>query len=466
MTDTRSLTTGKALQFDYTSVSKQWNTSLITSDLLQRFERVTGKKAHRLMRRGLFFSHRDFDKILDTYERGDPFFIYTGRGPSSNSMHIGHTIPFQFTKFLSDAFDVPLVIMLTDDEKFLFNEKGLSVEEAEQYATENAIDIIAMGFDPKKTFIFSDFKYMTSHFYRNVVEFSKLLPQNQVRGAFGFDGTQNVGRHFFPAVQCAAAFATSYPELFGDSQEAPRSAQTAKIQCLIPMAIDQDPYFRLLRDNQHRMRNPSPKTALIHSQFLTALQGPGGKMSASDPTTAIFTSDTPKDIKNKINKYAFSGGQDTLEKHRELGGNPDVDVPFQYLTYFLEDDDELMRIETGYRKGEILTGELKKLCIDLLTEEMGSFQQRRAEVTDEVLQQFMTPRKLEFKGNPNPRKPEIQVNGHTSEPHRAKQQRPGLPARTTTYGITGLSKYGALAEDLLYGDGTEDQRLERSQSRQ
>ena len=49
------------------------------------------------------------------------------------------------------------------------------------------------------------------------------------------------------------------------------------------MAIDQDPYFRLVRDNAHRMRHPSPKPALIHSKFLTALQGTGGKMSASDP---------------------------------------------------------------------------------------------------------------------------------------------------------------------------------------
>ena len=49
------------------------------------------------------------------------------------------------------------------------------------------------------------------------------------------------------------------------------------------MAIDQDPYFRLVRENARRMRYPSPKPALIHSKFLTALQGAGGKMSASEP---------------------------------------------------------------------------------------------------------------------------------------------------------------------------------------
>ena len=43
-------------------------------------------------------SVRDFNTILDRYEKGKPFFLYTGRGPSSDSMHLGHMIPFVFTK--------------------------------------------------------------------------------------------------------------------------------------------------------------------------------------------------------------------------------------------------------------------------------------------------------------------------------------------------------------------------------
>jgi tryptophanyl-tRNA synthetase len=38
--------------------------------------------------------------ILDRYEKGKPFFLYTGRGPSSGSMHLGHMIPFMFTKYV------------------------------------------------------------------------------------------------------------------------------------------------------------------------------------------------------------------------------------------------------------------------------------------------------------------------------------------------------------------------------
>lgn len=67
-------------------------------------------------------------------------------------------------------------------------------------------------------------------------------------------------------------------------------------------------------------------------------------MSASIDTSAIFMTDTPNKIKNKINRYAFSGGGTTVEEHRANGGNPEVDVAYQYLSFFLEDDDELKRI--------------------------------------------------------------------------------------------------------------------------
>ncbi|KAI1918533.1 tryptophan--tRNA ligase [Ophidiomyces ophidiicola] len=392
---------GNVLAFDYVAISQKWATKLIDNELLERFERLTGHKPHRWLRRGLFFSHRDFDKILDKYEHGEPFFMYTGRGPSSDALHLGHTIPFSFTKWLQDVFDVPLVIMLTDDEKALFKD-NLTFEETYKFGLQNARDIIACGFDLKKTFIYSDLDYIKGHMLMNVWEFSKLVTFNQVRGAFGFNESTNIGRILFPAVQCVASFATSYPEIWSDNPPADRTKDIAKIPCLVPMAIDQDPYFRLVRDNAHRMRYPSPKPALIHSKFLTALQGAGGKMSASDPNSAIFMTDTPNQIKNKINRHAFSGGRDTVEEHRLLGGNPDVDVSFQYLSYFEDDDEKLKNIEESYRKGELLTGELKKLAITLLQAYVKDFQERRKEVTDDILKQFMTPRKLEWRGNPNP----------------------------------------------------------------
>ena len=400
---------GNVKEFDYVKISQQWATKLIDQPLLERFERVTGHKPHRWLRRGLFFSHRDLDLILNAYEQGEDFLLYTGRGPSSDAMHIGHTIPFEFTKWLQDVFDVPLVIMLTDDEKFLFKEK-LKQAEVYEFSRLNAKDIISMGFDVKKTFIYIDSEFFTSgfnrHFSLNTTEFEKLVTNNQVRGAFGFDGSTNIGSNAFAAKQCVAAFASSYPFIFGnDIKTYHRSKELAAMPCLIPCAIDQDPYFRLVRENCGRMDHPTPKPALIHSKFLTSLQGAGGKMSASIPNSAIYMSDTEKQIKKKINSHAFSGGQETLELHREKGGNPDIDVPYQYLAYFEEDDDRLARLADEYRKGELLTGDMKKACIEMMTGYVKNFQDARAKVTDEILEEFLRPRKLEWKGNPNPTKP-------------------------------------------------------------
>lgn len=52
----------------------------------------------------------------------------------------------------------------------------------------------------------------------------------------------------------------------------------------------------------------------------------------------------PCDNYSQINKHAFSGGKDTVEEHRQYGGNPDIDVSFMYLTFFLEDDEQLEKI--------------------------------------------------------------------------------------------------------------------------
>lgn len=411
---------GNAKAIDYDRLIEEFGTQRLTEDHITRFESVTGRKAPKLMRRGLFFSHRDFDKALDYYEKYGSFMLYTGRGPSSGSVHLGHTIPFLMTKELQEIFDVPLVIMLTDDEKYLHSmdknkgvrEKGSAPEDFMEYADENIRDIIALGFDVKKTFIFSDFEFMGGHFWRNTVEFSGLISNNQVRGAFGFTGETNIGKNFYGAEQCVAAFPSSYPELFGlpdyirkrGKEGRRRHASLAKIPCLIPCAIDQEPYFRILRANSERMTDPHPKTSLILSKFLSGLQGPTSKMSASDPNSAIFMSDTPKEIQKKINA-SFSGGQETVEEQRKLGGNPDVDVAFAYLSYFLEDDEELKDIEQKYRSGEMLTGELKKRCISELQSFVADFQKRRAEVTDDVLNSFLEDRKLVYGGNPNPTHP-------------------------------------------------------------
>ncbi|GJM95496.1 hypothetical protein PR202_ga12238 [Eleusine coracana subsp. coracana] len=335
---------------DYDKLVDQFGCQRIDAALVDRIARLTARPPHRFLRRGLFFAHRDLSEVLDLYERGEKFYLYTGRGPSSEALHLGHLIPFMFTKYLQDAFKVPLVIQLTDDEKFLW--KNLTVEECKRLARENAKDIIACGFDVERTFIFSDFEFVGGKFYENMVKISKCVTCNKAVGIFGFSPEDPIGKYSFPPVQAAPSFPSSFPHLFGGNNQ---------LRCLIPCAID---------------------------------QGENTKMSASDPNSAIYVTDTPKEIKNKVNRYAFSGGQDSIELHRKLGANLDVDVPIKYLNFFLEDDDELERIKTEYKEGRMLTGEVKQRLVEVLSGMVARHQRARAQVTEEMVDAFMAARPL------------------------------------------------------------------------
>lgn len=383
--DPWNVQTSSAKGVDYDKLIVRFGSSKIDQELIDRLEQLAGQKAHHFLRRGIFFSHRDMQQILDAFETKKSFYLYTGRGPSSEAMHMGHLIPFIFTKWLQDVFNVPLVIQLTDDEKYLW--KDITLEQAYKYALENTKDIIACGFDVNKTFIFSDLDYMgqSPGFYQNVVKIQKHVTFNQVKGIFGFGDSDCIGKISFPAIQAAPSFSSSFPQIFNGRKD---------IQCLIPCAIDQDPYFRMTRDVAPRIGYSKP--ALLHSSFFPALQGAQTKMSASDPNSSIFLTDTPKQIKTKINKHAFSGGKDTIEEHQRLGGNWEVDVSYMYLSFFLEDDEALDKIKQDYSSGKLLTGELKKILIQTLQPIIAEHQARRKKVTDEEVKQFMTPRKLAY----------------------------------------------------------------------
>jgi tryptophanyl-tRNA synthetase len=323
---------------DYDKLIVTFGCTRITEDMVARVERLTGRRAHRFLRRGLFFSHRDLAELLNNYERGEPFYLYTGRGPSSEALHLGHLVPFQFTQWLQEAFGVPLVIQLTDDEKFLW--KDLTLEECHRLGHENAKDIIACGFNPASTFLFTDLDYVGA-MYPNILRIQKAVTYSQVRGIFGFTGDANIGKVAFPAVQAAPSFSSTFPVPLRGARD---------MACLIPQAIDQDPYFRMTRDAAPKLGFKKP--ALIHSKFFPALQGSKSKMSSSTASSAIMVTDSPKEIKSKVNRYAFSGGGATEGEQREKGADLEVDVPYQYLRFFLEDDEELKQVRDPWRPVE------------------------------------------------------------------------------------------------------------------
>lgn len=349
---------------DYEKLIKRFGTERITDELRQRLARIAGED-HFMVRRGVFFSHRDLGVILDTYERGEKFFLYTGRGPSGNT-HIGHLLPWVFAKWLQDRFGVKMYFQITDDEKF-FAKDALSLDDTLSFAHQNALDFIALGFDPDITKIIIDTAHIGT-LYPIAAQVAKRINFSNVKAVFDFKNETNIGMIFYTALQSAPCFLENAP-------------------VLIPLGMDQDPHFRLTRDVAPKINRHKP--ALVHGVMMPALEGPGGKMSASSDTGTIYTTDTPAQVRKKINKYAFSGGQPDVEQHRKLGGNPDIDVSYQYLRMFFEpDDSKLQKIRDDYSSGKMLTGELKAILIERINKFLEQHQTKRDEAKD-MLDQFL-----------------------------------------------------------------------------
>jgi len=351
---------------DYEKLIKQFGTQKISSEILSKMKQITGED-HFMLRRGIFFSHRDLNLILDNFEKGEKFFLYTGRGPSGNT-HIGHLVPWVFAKWLQEKFDVNIYFQLTDDEKF-YTKPDLTLDDTNNFALENALDFIALGFNPEKTKIIINTQNI-KRLYPIAAQVAKKINFSNTKAVFGFTNDTNIGMIFYTSLQSAPCFVEDLP-------------------VLIPLGVDQDPHFRITRDVAPKINKPKP--ALIHNTMIPSLTGPGGKMSASDEKSTIYTTDSPEVVKKKINKYGFSGGQVDIEKHRELGGNPDIDVSFQYLKIFFEPDDEkLKKIYDDYKSGKMLTGELKAILIEKINSFLKVHQQRREEAKKNLAKFLLT----------------------------------------------------------------------------
>lgn len=354
---------------DYDRLIQKFGTQPLTEELLNCLKKHAGS-LHLQLRRGYFFSHRDLDWILDQYERGQPFVLYTGRGPSGR-VHLGHVLPWIFTKYLQDTFDAKLYFQLTDDEKFLVHPE-FTLEKVQGFTYDNILDIIAIGFDSEKTKIITDTKNI-EFLYELAIKVARHVTFSTARAVFGFEDSSNIGIIFFPAIQAAPAFLES-------------ALTKRNVPCLIPAAIDQDPYWRVTRDIASKLGYYKP--AQIHCKFLPGL-GKGGKMSSSMPETCIFMTDTPKVATKKI-MNAYTGGQATVEEQKRLGGKPEV-CPIGLYHYYLfqEDDEKAYELWRKCKAGELLCGDCKTLLAEKVKVFLVEHQRKREEAKDKIEKYLM-----------------------------------------------------------------------------
>jgi tryptophanyl-tRNA synthetase len=318
------------------------------------------KEPHLLMRRGVVFGQRDFDRILAAKD----YAMMTGLMPSGK-FHLGHKILADQIIYHQKVLGAKIFLCVADVEAYnmrLADMKKLRETAIEEYL----LNYIALGLEPRNC----DFYFQSdrsrdsaSPYYRLAGMAAKKVTMNELQAIYG---ELSPGKVMSVMLQVSDIL---HPQLreFGGTKNV-----------VIPVGIDQDPHIRLSRDIAARFSKEFgfKLPGATYHKFIKGLKG--GKMSSSDPFSYIALSDDPKTVKTKINRYAFSGGRETVKEHRKHGGNPDVDVSFQYLhSQFETNDKKIRRIRDDYASGKMLTGELKQILIDKLTKFLEEHQKKR-----------------------------------------------------------------------------------------
>lgn len=260
----------------------------------------------------------------------------------------------------------------------LLHSRDLTVQDVRRFDVDNAKDILAFGFDSKKTFIFSNLDFVGGAFYENIIGVARHISVKSMKNALGFGDDRNVGMSYCCSTQSAGTFATSFPGILGMDKE-----QLQDMSCLIACSYDIDGYFSEVRKHARKLGYQTP--AFLYSSLLPALQDAHEKMSASIPTSAIFLDDDPSMIKDKLIR-AFP----TIP-----GAVTDTETLFQYLHFFMENDQRLESLERGFWDGEVPTETLVASLTDVIQEYVAKFQENRVQITDEYLKALMTPSLLE-----------------------------------------------------------------------
>lgn len=365
---------------DYTKLMTITNTTPITEDQISRIEKLSEKPLHHFLKRKLFCCQFQLNEFLDDIEANKPTFIFIQK--SINTIYTLHDyITLAFAKYLQECFNIQVIIQILDDVKVLTRE--VKFEDVNKLTNELIKIIMSFNFSNEKTFVFTNYGYY-GKMYRVVSTIQKATSYNVVQPFFNFDASQNIGLLASPAILISAMFSQSYKKIFGDSVA----------RCLVLDCISQVQFFSIVNQIADNVQFLKP-SYLLH-ELIPSLNGVA-KMETPNNNNAILLNDNAKQIEKKILKVAFSGGRDSTEEHRRLGGQCEIDIAYQCLRIFCENDELVNKTFNDYSKGELLSGDLKKTIVcPFMKEFMAAFEQKKKPITTAKMKEYMDKMKQFF----------------------------------------------------------------------
>ncbi len=320
-----------------------WSSSIIDYDRLvsefgiERMGRLDEiLSQNHLFRRGIVFGHRDFYAWWNDFRDGKKVSILTGMMPSG-PFHLGHKMVVDQLVFYQNL-GVPVTLAIADVEARTVRRK--TPEEIRENTINYLTNYFALGLDPDKTDIYMQSSRSVAY-YRLANMLAGKVTFAEMEAIYG---TLSPGKITSALIQAA------------DILHKQLSDYDGKHRVLVPVGPDQDPHIRLARDLAERIGfvTPSPNYHL----FMAGLDGQ--KMSSSRPTSYVSLDEPVEEALRKI-KNALTGGRNTLEEQKKLGGQPGKCMIFSLYVYHFENSDEsLDERRRACENGTLMCGECKK----------------------------------------------------------------------------------------------------------
>lgn len=327
---------GTAAVKDYSRLQTEFGIEPV-GPLLKRF-----KTPSPHLSRGIDFGQRDLARVLDAVDQNKPYAVMSGIKPTGD-FHLGTKMTADDMIYFQGLSKKGTVFYAIADVE-AYSDNGLSFAQTSKIAVKNVADILALGLDPERAVVY--FQSEEVRVMRLSTIFSRGVTNNMLRAIYG---ERQIGLYMAALIQAGDILMPQFPEFGGPKP------------VLVPVGADQDPHIRLTRDlaaRYHEEFGFVPPSAIYH-RLMLSLSG-DQKMSKRSQDSLLTLDDSPAAASRKV-LSAFTGGRDTVEEQRRLGGRADICPIYDlYRFHFAKDDDHVKRVYDECVKGIRLCGECKQ----------------------------------------------------------------------------------------------------------
>ena len=315
------------------------------------------------MRRGIVFGHRGFDGILGAMLKHEEFAVLSGIKPTGE-FHLGTLMTAKeiiyFQQQGAQTFYCIADIEAYEDNKIPF-------EKSEKTAVDNVADLLALGIDPKRAYIYRQSKEVRVKDL--AIIFGRAATLATMKAIYG---ERRIGLYLSALIQAGDILLPQLEDFGGPKPT------------VIPVGVDQEPHIRFTRDLA-QIFGRKYNFILPSSTYHKLMRGLDGSPKMSKRQMNYFTlHDKPQTIAKRISN-AFTGGRATVKEQREHGGVPEICPLYEIcLFHFVEDDDKIIKIYNDCKSGKLLCGDHKKQTIDTVVKFVKEHQRKKKKFIDKA----------------------------------------------------------------------------------